>query len=222
MGFGGWEAGARLAAAALLTMGFCGSALADPVAASDTKRLLAAVPAAVLPAHVGEPSRQPIGWVEFCRRYGSDCRFDPREADQVVLDQRLWNLVIQVNREVNRQIDPITDQDQWGLPERWDMAESGRGDCEDYVLVKRKRLESLGVPRRALLVTVVIDETGGGHAVLTLRTDRGDFILDNKRNGILSWQATGYRFVKRQSQTFDGWVAMDTRTDQVATSSRAP
>ena len=30
-------------------------------------------------------------------------------------------------------------------------------------------------------MTVVIDEQGEGHAVLMVRTDRGDFILDNKR-----------------------------------------
>ncbi len=98
--------------------------------------------------------------------------------------------------------------DHWGIVERWDMAEDGRGDCEEYVLVKRKRLVEAGIPRRALRVVVVIDEENAGHAVLMLRTDRGDYILDNKRNAVLLWHQTGYIFVKRESQDRIGWVAL--------------
>ena len=49
-------------------------------------------------------------------------------------------------------------------------------------------------------MTVVIDEKGEGHAVLTLITSRGDLILDNKTNAVLPWTQTGYTFVKRESQ----------------------
>jgi hypothetical protein len=47
---------------------------------------------------------------------------------------------------------------------------------------------------------VVVDANGEGHAVLTLLTDRGDLVLDNKTNDILPWHRTGYVFVKRESQ----------------------
>ena len=57
-----------------------------------------------------------------------------------------------------------------------------------------------GWPREALLITVVRDKKGDGHAVLTVKTDKGEFILDNQNEDILPWSETGYRFVKRQSQ----------------------
>jgi predicted transglutaminase-like cysteine proteinase len=84
----------------------------------------------------------------------------------------------------------------------------GRGDCEEYVNIKRKRLVEAGIPRRALRVVVVIDEENAGHAVLMLRTDKGDFILDNKRNAVLAWHQTGYVFIKRESQDRQEWVAL--------------
>ena len=57
-----------------------------------------------------------------------------------------------------------------------------------------------GWPREALLLTVVRDRKDEGHAVLTVKTDRGEFILDNQVEEILPWYETGYRFMKRQSQ----------------------
>ena len=72
------------------------------------------------------------------------------------------------------------------------------GDCEDYQLVKRKCLVEAGFPRRALGMAVVIAEEGAWHAVMVGRTNRGDFILDNKRDVILPWHKTGYTYIKRE------------------------
>ncbi|HXV30629.1 MAG TPA: transglutaminase-like cysteine peptidase, partial [Sinorhizobium sp.] len=48
-----------------------------------------------------------------------------------------------------------------------------------------------------------------GHAVLTVRTDRGDFILDNMRSKVLLWSETEYTFLKRQSSENAGrWVKL--------------
>jgi len=59
------------------------------------------------------------------------------------------------------------------------------------------------------LITVVRDRKGEGHAVLTVRTDKGEFILDNQNPEILAWFDTGYRFVKRQSQSDPNqWVSV--------------
>ena len=58
------------------------------------------------------------------------------------------------------------------------------------MLLKRHLLTERGWPESTLLITVVRDENNEGHAVLTVRTDRGDLVLDNKRREILTWNAT--------------------------------
>ena len=58
-----------------------------------------------------------------------------------------------------------------------------------------------GYPRQGLLVTVVRDEKGDGHAVLTVKTNKGEYVLDNLDDEVRAWNKTRYRFVKRQSQT---------------------
>ena len=150
------------------------------------------------------------GWVDFCRRLPAECRGAGARAQEIRLDGATWNALVEVNRSINAAIEPITDQDHWGVPDRWDFPSDGKGDCEDYVLLKRKVLAERGFPRQALLVTVVIDHNGDGHAVLTVKTDHGDFVLDNMRDDVLAWVKTGYRFVKRQSQDDPNrWVALD-------------
>ncbi len=155
-------------------------------------------------------TRPPKGWVQFCSNngYAPECAVDPSEPERVELTPKLWRTVTGTNLRINQQIEPITDMDHWGTVERWDMAEDGKGDCEEYVNIKRKRLVEAGIPRRALRVVVVIDEENAGHAVLMLRTDKGDFILDNKRNTVLPWHQTGYVYIKRESQDWIGWVAL--------------
>ena len=93
--------------------------------------------------------------------------------------------MVRVNKWVNDTIRPITDMDQWGVVEKWSYPDTGRGDCEDYVLLKRRMLMQAGWPREALLVTVVREHNGDGHAVLTVKTDKGEFILDNQHPDIL-------------------------------------
>ena len=39
-------------------------------------------------------------------------------------------------------------------------------------------------------MTVAIDDRREGHAVLMVRTDRGDFILDNKTDAVVAWHKT--------------------------------
>jgi predicted transglutaminase-like cysteine proteinase len=107
--------------------------------------------------------------------------------------------------------------------ERWSYPDDGKGDCEDYVLLKRRMLMQAGWPREALLITVVRDKKGDGHAVLTVKTDKGEFILDNQAEEILLWSETGYRFVKRQSQGNPNvWIALgDPRPPTSTAGSRA-
>jgi predicted transglutaminase-like cysteine proteinase len=166
------------------------------------------VPAASIAAAASGEARAPYAWVDFCRRSPEECKVDTSEPERVQLTQMMWKALVSTNVKVNRDIEPVTDMDHWGVVDRWDLAEDGKGDCEEYVLLKRKRLVEQGVPRRALRVTVVIDEDNAGHAVLMVRTDRGDFILDNKRNAILPWQQTGYVYVKRESQDKVAWSGL--------------
>ena len=75
-----------------------------------------------------------------------------------------------------------------------------------------------GWPREALLVTVVRDKKYEGHAVLTVTTDKGDYVLDNQNEDILLWSKTGYRFVKRQSQSNPNvWVSLDDSQPAIGT-----
>jgi predicted transglutaminase-like cysteine proteinase len=158
---------------------------------------------------VGDVTRPPIGWVEFCIRYKPDCETKPSMARDVVLTPKAWSDMVKVNAWANTNIKPVTDLEHWGVVEQWDYPSDGRGDCEDYVLLKRRMLMRAGWPREALLITVVRDKKGDGHAVLTVKTNRGEFILDNQESEILSWDKTGYRFVKRQAQSDPNeWVGL--------------
>ncbi len=140
----------------------------------------------------------PVGYVQFCATYPADCR-PATDVDQVVsLTQAVWNQLNQINTAVNTAVLPATDMEIYGVLEHWDYPKLA-GDCEDYVLEKRRELMRLGWPESALLITVVRDETGSGHAVLTARTNRGDVVLDNKTDKILVWADTAYTYLKRQS-----------------------
>ena len=88
--------------------------------------------------------------------------------------------------------------------------QNGKGDCEDYALLKRHLLIKRGWPVSSLLITVVRDENGDGHAILTARVAQGDFILDNKAGDVRPWSRTGYRFVMRQSYLNPRvWMSLD-------------
>ena len=158
---------------------------------------------------IGGVTSPPIGWTEFCIEYAPECDTAPSVPRDVVLSTRALLELTRINVAVNSTIKPMTDMDHWGVVERWNYPDDGYGDCEDYALQKRKLLMEAGWPREALLMTVVRDQNGNGHAVLTVKSDRGEYILDNQTNDILSWEDTGYRFVKRQSQ-FDPnvWVSL--------------
>ena len=171
-------------------------------------------------ASLGDTTRSPVGWIEFCADHPGDCRGGPTQARDIVMTQAAWKDLVRVNRWVNETVKPITDMDHWGVIEKWSYPTDGYGDCEDYVLLKRKMLIDAGWPREALLITVVRDKKGEGHAVLTVKSDKGEFILDNQNEDIVAWTDTGYRFVKRQSQTDqNAWVSLGDSRPAVATAS---
>lgn len=155
-------------------------------------------------------AKPPMGWLAFCERYRAECAREVLKSETIVFDGAVRDLVLRVNASVNSAIRPATDPEQWGVAERWDYAETGVGDCEDYVLLKQRWLVSAGLPSSALLITVVTDLAGDGHAVLTVHTDRGDFILDNMLDDVKLWRETPYGFVKRQSRDVaTQWVSLN-------------
>jgi predicted transglutaminase-like cysteine proteinase len=142
----------------------------------------------------------PIGYVTFCQLHKPDCRSKGPFADRIQLTSARLSEIKQVNDQVNTTVIPMTDLDHYGKVDWWTYPVDGKGDCEDYVLEKRRRLIARGWPESALLITVVRDENNEGHAILTVRTNEGDFVLDNKRRDIMRWTDMPYVFVKEQSQ----------------------
>lgn len=153
------------------------------------------------------PTSIPVGYYEFCKRYPDRCQ--PRtEAVSVDLSRERWKQLVEINNRVNSSVMPLTDKELFGVEERWEYPETA-GDCEDYALMKRKLLNEAGFPLGSLLMTVGRDAKGGGHAVLTVVTDLGDFVLDNVEQKVLLWREAEIYFLKRQAQTNpNSWVSL--------------
>jgi predicted transglutaminase-like cysteine proteinase len=152
---------------------------------------------------------QPIGHYELCQRLPSECRKLKANTKPLKLNQSIWSRIIDINASVNAMIKPVTDADLWGKEEVWSYPTTA-GDCEDYVLLKRKLLMKAGVAEANLPITVVRQADGSGHAVLTLVTTQGDFVLDNLRGDVRPWNETGYTFLKRQDSAHSGrWIGID-------------
>jgi predicted transglutaminase-like cysteine proteinase len=179
----------------------CSALIAGPaLASSQAKDLRASLPKPTTMALAISDAKAPWGWTDFCTRHEDECNLPDAPVTSIALTADNWKLITSTNVIVNAAIREATDQEVYGVPERWEYPTSGAGDCEDFALEKRKQLINAGLPRQSLLMTVVTDENGFGHAILTVRTTNGDFELDNRTDRILAWEATGYGFVKQQAQ----------------------
>jgi len=154
-------------------------------------------------------SAQPDGFISFCMRYPDQCVATPGGKDTLVLDQPTWLLLNAVNTTVNHAIWPEDDLKHYGKSEYWTIPTDGYGDCEDYALTKRKDLLQAGLPAQALRLAVVDSAASGRHAVLTVATDKGDYVLDNLSGEIRSWRTAGYTWIERQdSANPTAWVSL--------------
>jgi predicted transglutaminase-like cysteine proteinase len=161
----------------------------------------------------GGITSQPIGHYDFCKANPMECSVRSADLSPVRMTGALWKQLASVTATVNAAVKPMNDIDIYGKDEVWAYPDKGVGDCEDYVLEKRRMLSRMGVPLSNLLITVVRKPDGEGHAVLTVRTSKGDFVLDNLNDKVRSWDQTGYRFLKRQAIDNTGrWVSI--RDDQ--------
>ena len=146
---------------------------------------------------------QPVGHYYYCLQNPGECRSNAASPLAPKLTREKWRQMVKANFYANSSVEPVTDLDQYKKEEHWTMP-GKYGDCEDYVLLKRQLLIDQGWPVSLLLVTVVMQSSGEGHAVLTVRTRDSDYILDNLNAKILPWDKTGYRYLKRQSTLHSG------------------
>ena len=181
-----------LAALALLA---AGAVAATPASSAQTM-----ITGAIAPA--------PIGHRQFCRDYPAECRVRSARTTATELTRERWAQLVRINEHVNSVVQPVTDAEFYATEEFWTYP-GEYGDCEDYVLMKRDLLMKQGWPASSLLITVVRQRDGSGHAVLTARTSRGEFVLDNLDYRVRPWAETPYRFIRRQSASHSGrWQAI--------------
>lgn len=144
----------------------------------------------------GEFVLAPMKFIRFCIDNPNDC--EAKGATGVVsLDDDAWRELNLVNQRINARITPAfarAGQLDWSVTTTY-------GDCNDYAVQKRHELLDRGWPSSALSLAVVTTASGEGHLILTVRTSHGDVVLDNLRERIVTWNTTGYRFIKRQSST---------------------
>jgi predicted transglutaminase-like cysteine proteinase len=163
----------------------------------------------VIFAALGAVTKTPGGWLQFCVENPAECRPAAEEPRDVVLTPDLLQQLFSINSYVNDRVKWTSDAELYGKAEHWAYP-LDRGDCEDIVLLKRRLLANAGWPLGTLLITTAEDPTvkNERHAVLTVRTDRGELILDNQTPEILFWYETNYRYLARQSPTDPNvWVS---------------
>lgn len=163
----------------------------------------------------GSVTSQPIGHYEFCQRHAEECAVRSKAGPAPKLTDHGWKVLAEINAKVNAEVTAMTDQEIYGKEEYWAYP-TDAGDCEDFVLEKRRLLVARGFSAADLLITVVRKPDGEGHAVLTVRTSQGDYVLDNLSADVKPWTETPYTYLKRQASFHSGrWVTIENGTDVV-------
>lgn len=123
------------------------------------------------------------------------------EPARPAMTPALWSTLTKINDKVNREIQRRSDIQVYGVIDRWAtplQAGSNLGDCEDYVLEKRRALIAAGLPESALSIAVANTSWGESHAVLLVATDQGDYVLDSLTPWILPWRKASLTWRERQ------------------------
>jgi predicted transglutaminase-like cysteine proteinase len=159
---------------------------------------LGLAPATPMPIGGGEAVIPP-GYVGFCSRMPEQCKIPADAAPSIALTPEIAQTLQAINRDVNNSIWPEDDLRHYGRAEYWTIPTDGYGDCEDYALTKRQKLVEAGLSPASLRLAVVITAAQERHAVLTVVTDKGDYVLDNLRDVVTSWDAIKYFWIERQT-----------------------
>lgn len=148
----------------------------------------------------------PTGAQNLCAKYSWACTTARHKKSLTSSDSQL---IEGINRRVNNQTREITDQSQYQQADVWSLPTSRGGDCEDFALLKKMELVRAGISPERLLLATVLDRSRNSHAVLVLRTDTGDYVLDNLTNRIKTWQSTRYTFLRMQNPSAPkSWVGV--------------
>jgi predicted transglutaminase-like cysteine proteinase len=121
---------------------------------------------------------------------------------QLRLTREGFAQLTEVNRAVNATIVDRPDLVGYGVADYWTLPLETRaiiGDCEDFVLEKRRLLAERGFPPEVLSIALVQTPWGGLHAVLLVSTDKGEYALDSLSPWVTKWRGLGYRWLIRQS-----------------------
>lgn len=165
----------------------------------------------------GQQVAAPFGYVGFCVRNPDECAGGTDMPKDIAMTPEKWEELTRVNEYVNASIPQISDAMLYDREEWWAYPDSRGGDCEDFALAKQKLLIERGWAPENLLIAVVREWNGDGHAVLVVKTDRGEFVLDNKNWEVVAWQDAPYQWIKRQSRERPYiWVNLDRRTMRTA------
>jgi len=132
----------------------------------------------------------------MCGKYAWAC--ESRGSKAGLSDAAALALARQVTAKVNRSVRQRSDASVYGVKERWTLPTGGAGDCEDLALLKKKELMRLGIGGNRLKMAQVFTRRLEPHAVLVLRTGKGDYVIDNLNSSVKHWSSTGYTFVKMQ------------------------
>lgn len=150
-------------------------------------------------------SSGPSGFKGICKTYDWACS---TASGSLQDDQSVMQMAIIINARVNAMIEPVTDAVQYGVAERWTLPDTGRGDCEDFALLKKKLLIEAGVPATSLLMVVARSKLEK-HAMLILRLNDGDYVLDNLSPEIIAWRNSAYTFLELQAPSDPaGWESI--------------
>ena len=163
----------------------------------------------------------PISFTRFCLTYPGEC---VGAGARVHVNAERMRILEEVNRSVNLAIAPRADAPFHD----WRLGVS-QGDCNNYAVQKRHELIAQGWPAGALALSVVKTRSGEGHLVVAVRTDRGDYVLDNLRSHVVDWRSAGYRWLMRQSErnpkywvALNGWRSVSKRTPHLAEEATSP
>jgi len=116
----------------------------------------------------------------------------------MILTDERWRELNDIQTDVNGDVKYTSDMNLYGKSDFWEIAYD-KGDCEDYVLVKRERLSSLGWSKTDdLAIALCWTETGTFHAVLIAKTDKGDYVLDNRYPFVKAWIDLPYEWYSIQ------------------------
>jgi predicted transglutaminase-like cysteine proteinase len=157
----------------------------------------------------GTETEAPSGYLAFCARQPAECAEPANAPNTVALNTGTWSALQQVNTAYNAAIQPQEDAVHYGRVDYWTIPTDGYGDCEDYALAKRKALIADNFSPRALRIAVARSKTGEPHAVLTVATDHGDYVLDNLTNAILPWSESRLVWIARQVPGRSAWARLD-------------